>query len=100
MKPITGKKTEDDVETRVGWRMAGLATEVVSHVIAGGLLGWLLDSWLCSKNWVMIGLLAGIATGLLSLIRGAMRLHRQLDGAQKRPQEAQNGDSGSTGDAS
>ena len=90
----------DDVETRVGWRMAGLAGEVVSHVLAGGLLGWLLDSWLDSEYWMVIGLIAGILTGLLAMIRGALRLHRQLDGPSKRPLGAKKGDNGPSGEQS
>jgi F0F1-type ATP synthase assembly protein I len=87
----------DDVETRVGWRMAGLAGEVVSHVIAGGLLGWGLESWLGSEYWILVGLLVGIATGLLTMIRGALRVYGQLDGPSKRAQGAEKGTQGPAG---
>ena len=88
---------KDDVETRVGWRMAGLAGEVASHVVAGGLLGWLLDSWLGTESWIVVGRVAGIATGLLAMIRGAMRLHKQLDGPSKRPLGPKNSDQSPSG---
>ena len=63
----------------MGWRMAGLAGETISHVIGGGILGWLLDSWLDTDYWIIVGLLAGIATGLLTLVRGSLNLNKQLD---------------------
>ena len=88
------------METRVGWRMAGLAGEVVSHMAAGGLLGWVLDNWLGTTYWIMIGLVAGIATGLLAMIRGALRLNRQLEADTKRrqqpPEAPQQGSGGGT----
>lgn len=78
--------------------MAGLAGEVVSHVIAGGVLGWLVDRWLGTDLWVMIGLLAGIATGLLAMIKSALKLHRQLDAPTrpKNPSQASQEGSGRT----
>ncbi len=82
----------DDRETRVGWRMAGLGGETVSHVLAGGALGWLLDNWFDTDIWVGIGLIAGIATGLLALIRGSLKLYRSIDGPANPPQEPPRGD--------
>ena len=59
--------------------MAGLGGETVSHVLAGGALGWLLDNWFGTDLWLGIGLIAGIATGILALIRGGLKLYKSID---------------------
>ena len=70
---------DDDLETKVGWRMAALGSETVSHVLAGGLLGWILDKWFGTDFLMMYGAIAGIATGIVALIRGSLKMNRRLD---------------------
>lgn len=54
--------------------------EVASQVAAGALLGWAFDSWRgTAPTGLVVGALAGILVGLWSLIKGALKLHRQLD---------------------
>ena len=84
----------DDKASRIGWKMAGLAGETASHVGAGLLLGWGLSQLLNNTVWIATGGIIGIATGMASLIRGALKLNRQLDapvsktsGAEKSPDE-------------
>ena len=50
-----------------GWAMLGS--------VGGGLLGgWLLDRWLHTGPWLMVvGAMAGIATGMFQLIRLATK---------------------------
>ncbi|MCH2143958.1 MAG: AtpZ/AtpI family protein [Phycisphaerales bacterium] len=93
MKRI-GPGSNDDKETRVGWRMAGLGGETVSHVLAGGAIGWFLDNWFGTDIWLGIGFIAGIATGLLALIRGGIKLYRTIDAPRKPSQEPPRGDEG------
>lgn len=69
----------DERSLRLGWRMGGLAFEVTSQVAAGALLGWLIDRWLdTAPKGLLTGALLGIAVGLWHLVRGALRLERQL----------------------
>ena len=79
LKKRKARGGDDDLETKVGWRMAALGSETVSHVAAGGLLGWILDKWLGTDYWLMTGLIAGIATGIVALIRGALKMNKKLD---------------------
>jgi F0F1-type ATP synthase assembly protein I len=74
------ERLEDEAEVSIGWKLAGLGFQTASEVGAGALLGWLADRWLNSApTGLLIGSIAGIAVGLWSLIRGALRLNRQLD---------------------
>lgn len=71
-------------ETSIGWRMAGIGMQTSSEVIAGALLGWAADRWLeTSPRWTLVGAVAGIAVGLTSLIRGAMKANEELDEARR-----------------
>jgi len=49
-----------------------LSSELVAGVIAGAVLGWLLDRWLGISPWGMIVLvLLGFAAGVLNVMRAA-----------------------------
>ena len=55
-----------------------------SEVVAGALIGWAVDRWLDSPpTGLLVGGIAGIAVGLTTLIRGAMRANRELDEARR-----------------
>jgi F0F1-type ATP synthase assembly protein I len=78
--PLRSKASAEAEELRLGWRMAGLAFTMSSEVAAGALLGWLID-WLTGapgNRWLLIGALVGIAVGMWSFIKGALRLNRLL----------------------
>ena len=85
---------QQDPDVRVGWRMAGLASETVSYVLAGGLLGWLLKEWLGGELWLPLGFGVGILSGIGVLLRGALKLNRAMDRqmSKKRPQRSEKGD--------
>lgn len=51
-----------------------LALELVSGVLVGAGLGWLLDRWLGTKPWGMIlFFLLGLTAGFMNLIRAVNR---------------------------
>ena len=71
-------------EASIGWRMAGLGMQTSSEVVAGALLGWGLDHWLGTwPTWLLAGGIAGIAVGLTTLIRGAMKANKEFEDARK-----------------
>ena len=75
----------DDVETRIGWRMAGLGMETASFVLGGVVLGWIIREVFGGGDvWIIVGAVAGIASGISQLIRGGLKLNRQLDRAAGR----------------
>ncbi len=90
----SARSNHQDPEVRVGWRMAGLASETVSYVLAGGLLGWLVQEGLGGDYWLPIGFGVGILSGIGVLLRGALRLNRAMDRErlQKKAQRSEKGD--------
>ena len=91
---IHTRREKQDADVRVGWRMAGLASETVSYVLAGGLVGWLLQEGLGGEYWVPLGFGIGILSGIGVLLRGALKLNRTMDRqrAQNRSQRSDKGD--------
>ncbi|MHC4082815.1 MAG: AtpZ/AtpI family protein [Planctomycetota bacterium] len=80
-------------EIRVGWRMGGMGMEVASQVGAGALLGWLWDRWRgTAPTGLLVGAVIGIVVGLWSLIRGGLKLNRDLDRESARRRSASTDD--------
>ena len=90
-----GRSSSEDQNVQVGWRMAGLASETVSYVIAGGLLGWLADRGFETDFWLPTGFIVGIVTGIGVLVRGGLKMNKALDRAvsQKRGSGSEKADS-------
>lgn len=55
-----------------------LSAEFIAGVIAGGFLGWMLDSFVGSSPWgFIIGLLLGFGSGMLNMLRASGELNRK-----------------------
>jgi F0F1-type ATP synthase assembly protein I len=77
--PASRRPESTDDETRLGWRMAGLAFVMSSEAAAGAGIGWLIDHFAgTGTRWLLIGAIVGIAVGMLSFIKGALALNRLL----------------------
>ena len=77
--PLKTTNERDAKTTRVGWRMAGLAGETASYVIAGALLGWGANLLFSLKWGILVGAVLGILCGMTNLIRGSLKLNAELD---------------------
>lgn len=74
------RRGESESEIRVGWKMSGLGMEVAAQVAAGAMLGWLFDRWRgTGSTGLLVGAVIGIVVGLGNLIRGALKLNRELE---------------------
>ncbi len=72
--------------------------ELVSHIAAGGLLGWLVDHWRGSfPTWVAVGTIAGLVVGMTEMIRTAMKAQKrateQMSPRKSGPREVETGSS-------
>jgi ATP synthase protein I len=55
-----------------------LGTELVSAVIVGTIIGFILDSWFDTKPWlIIIFFFLGAAAGMLNVIRTANRMQKE-----------------------
>jgi F0F1-type ATP synthase assembly protein I len=75
MTPIPGNRAPDEKKSpwvQVG-RYSQLALMLPAGTVAGWLIGSALDRWL-HTTWIsVVGLLLGIAAGMIELIRGVLR---------------------------
>lgn len=66
-------------------RLTGMGTEFLSAILAGGLIGWLIDRWLASApTGLVIGLIAGIVVGGVIFVRHALAANRAATEAYRR----------------
>ena len=55
-----------------------LGTELVSAVLVGTIIGFILDSWFDTKPWlIIIFFFLGAAAGMLNVIRTANRMQKE-----------------------
>ena len=78
MKPETRPvKSEDDpqeINRRSGLAYAA-AFSLFAAVVAGLILGWLLDRWLGTQPWLLLtGIVLGSVAGLYEFIRSSSKL--------------------------
>lgn len=74
----TGVKSEAR-QTAMGQAFR-LSTELVSGVLVGGGIGWVLDGWLGTGPWLLIAFFfLGIAAGMLNAMRAAREMNAQAE---------------------
>ena len=55
-----------------------LSTELVSAVLVGSIIGFILDSWFDTKPWlIIIFFFLGAAAGMLNVIRTANQMQKE-----------------------
>ncbi len=66
---------------RIGFRMMGLAWLMVTEVLAGAGIGWIVDHYAgTAPNGMMTGAIIGIVVSMYSLIRGGLSMNAYLEG--------------------
>ena len=57
-----------------------LGTELVSAVVVGAIIGFILDSWFDTKPWlIIVFFFLGTAAGILNVIRTAKQMQKKED---------------------
>jgi len=78
------KSATEREEMRIGFRMMGLAWAMLSEVLAGLGIGWLVDHfWGTAPTGMTIGACIGILVAMYSLIRGGLSMNAYLEGRSK-----------------
>ena len=55
-----------------------MSTELVSAVLVGTIIGFILDTWFDTKPWlIIIFFFLGAAAGMLNVIRAASRMQKE-----------------------
>jgi ATP synthase protein I len=73
-RPAASPDNRDQNAPSAGQSAIGLAfrlsAEFVAGVLAGGILGWLVDRWVGTAPWgLIVCLILGFAAGMLNLLR-------------------------------
>jgi ATP synthase protein I len=66
--------SQEEINRKSGLAYAA-AFSLFAAVVAGLLLGWLLDRWLGTRPWLLVtGLVLGAAAGLYEFVRTSSKL--------------------------
>ena len=74
------KQVLSDSEKKGSFRGSAfkLGTELVSAVVVGTIIGFILDNWFDTKPWlIIIFFFLGAAAGMLNVIRTANRMQKE-----------------------
>ncbi len=74
------KQAQLDMEKRGSFMGSAfkLGTELVSAVVVGTIIGFILDSWFDTKPWLILTFFfLGTAAGILNVIRTAKRMQKE-----------------------
>tara|TARA_B100000427_G_scaffold279336_1_gene249461 strand:+ start:125 stop:403 length:279 start_codon:yes stop_codon:yes gene_type:complete len=54
-----------------------MSTELVSAVVVGTIIGFILDNWFGTKPWlILLFFFLGVITGILNVIKSAKKMNR------------------------
>ena len=89
------KAADDREEMRIGFRMMGLAWQMVTEVLAGAGIGWVVDHFAGTEPlWLAIGAGLGIVVSIYSLVRGGLSMSAYLEQRGKRVERPKSGAGG------
>ena len=77
-KKIKARKASKNEESPSGIGIAfKMSTELVSAVVVGTIIGFILDNWFDTKPWlILIFFFLGVIAGIYNVIRSAKNLQK------------------------
>jgi F0F1-type ATP synthase assembly protein I len=73
-RPVKSEDDPQEINRKSGLAYAA-AFSLFAAVVAGLILGWLLDRWLGTQPWLLLtGIVLGSAAGLYEFIRSSSKL--------------------------
>lgn len=80
-KPKDKRLLNETTAFGVAFRMVA---ELVSGLVVGGGIGWLLDRWLGTSPWLLVVFFAlGAAAGIMNVFRAAREMNAARDRAER-----------------
>lgn len=86
LREAQGRRAGADTEARqtAFGQAFRLSTELVSGVLVGGFIGWVLDGWFGTGPWlVIVFFFLGIAAGILNAIRAAREMNARAQAGDR-----------------
>ena len=72
------------------WKLSAMGFTMASEILAGLVLGWLVDKWVgTDKIFLIIGTVMGIIVGMTSFIRTALKASQAAEQQDQRPPETE-----------
>ena len=53
-----------------------MSTELVSAVLVGTIIGFILDTWFDTKPWLIIIFFVGVVAGITNVVRSAKKIQK------------------------
>ena len=70
----SNKKTDRKSNIGVAFK---LSTELVSAVVVGTIIGFILDNWFGTKPWlILIFFFAGVIAGIMNVVKSAKNMQK------------------------
>ena len=70
----SNKKTDRKSNIGVAFK---LSTELVSAVVVGTIIGFILDNWFGTKPWlILIFFFVGVAAGIMNVVKSAKNMQK------------------------
>jgi len=69
-------KNNDEPKSNIGIAFK-MSTELISAVLVGTIIGFILDNWFDTKPWlILIFFFVGVIAGILNVVRSAKNMQR------------------------
>ena len=70
------QKIENKPQSNIGTAFK-LSTELVSAVVVGTIIGYILDNWFGSKPWlIIIFFFVGVIAGIFNVVKSAKKMQK------------------------
>ena len=75
---INSRKSSKNKESSSGIGVAfKMSTELVSAVVVGTIIGFILDNWFGTKPWlILIFFFVGVIAGIMNVVKSAKRMQK------------------------
>jgi len=75
---INSRKSSKNKESSSGIGVAfKMSTELVSAVVVGTIIGFILDNWFGTKPWlILIFFFVGVIAGIMNVIKSAKKMQK------------------------
>ena len=71
------KTTKNEVSSSSMGTAFKMSTELVSAVVVGTIIGFILDNWFGTKPWlILIFFFVGVIAGIMNVIKSAKRMQK------------------------
>tara|TARA_Y100000590_G_scaffold22017_1_gene25429 strand:- start:668 stop:943 length:276 start_codon:yes stop_codon:yes gene_type:complete len=75
---VKSRNSEKNMESKSSMGTAfKMSTELVSAVVVGTIIGFILDNWFGTKPWlILIFFFVGVIAGIINVIKSAKKMQR------------------------